>query len=78
MESIPGYGELNLIYESANSLIFRSRKLPENLPVVLKLLKAAGKAISYTPSDVSVAMTLVAQQAAFKALPSKNIFPCCE
>ncbi len=42
---------------------------------LLKLLKAAGKAISYTPSDVSVAMTLVAQQAAFKALPSKNIFP---
>ena len=42
---------------------------------LLKLLKAAGKAISYTPSDVSVAMTLVAQQAAFKALPSINIFP---
>ena len=31
---------------------------------LLKLLKAAGKTISYTPSDVSVAMTLVAQQAA--------------
>ena len=42
---------------------------------VLTLLKAAGKSISYTPSDVSVAMTLVAQQAAFTVLPSEKIFP---
>ncbi len=42
---------------------------------LLKLLKAAGKTISYTPSDVSVAMTLVAQQAALDVLPSGKIFP---
>ena len=42
---------------------------------LLKLLKAADKTISYTPSDVSVAMTLVAQQAALAMLPSEKIFP---
>ena len=42
---------------------------------LLKLLKSAGKTISYTPSDVSVAMTLVAQQAARAVLPSEKIFP---
>ena len=42
---------------------------------LLKLLKSAGKAISYTPSDVSVAMTLVAQQAARAVLPVEKIFP---
>ena len=42
---------------------------------LLKLLKSAGKTISYTPSDVSVAMTLVAQQAALRVLPLEKIFP---
>ncbi len=42
---------------------------------LLKLLKSAGKTISYTPSDVSVAMTLVARQAALAVLPSEKIFP---
>lgn len=41
----------------------------------LKLLKAQKKAISYTPSDVSVAMTLVAQQAARAVLPLEMISP---
>ena len=42
---------------------------------LLKLLKAKGRTISYTPSDVSVAMTLIAQQAARAVLPSEKIFP---
>lgn len=42
---------------------------------LLKLLKTGGKAVSYTPSDVSVAMTLVAQQAAKKAVKEDQIFP---
>lgn len=42
---------------------------------LLKLLKAAGKSISYTPSDVSVAMTLVAQQTALAVLLAEKIFP---
>jgi uncharacterized SAM-dependent methyltransferase len=42
---------------------------------LLKLLKARRKEIFYTPSDVSVAMTLVARQAALKVLPTANIFP---
>ena len=39
MISIPGYRGLDLIYESANSLVFRSRRVNDGLPVVLKLLK---------------------------------------
>ncbi len=42
---------------------------------LLQLLKSAGKEISYTPSDVSVAMTLVAREAALKFLPEKSCFP---
>lgn len=42
---------------------------------LLKLLSAAGKEISYTPSDVSVAMTLVAREAALAVVPEKNCFP---
>ena len=42
---------------------------------LLKLLKAAGKTISYTPSDVSVAMTLVAQQAARAVVSENKCFP---
>ncbi len=42
---------------------------------LLKLLQARGKKISYTPSDVSTAMVLVARQAALKVLPDKNCFP---
>jgi L-histidine N-alpha-methyltransferase len=42
---------------------------------LLKLLQARGKTVSYTPSDVSVAMTLVAQQAARAVLPAEQIFP---
>jgi L-histidine N-alpha-methyltransferase len=42
---------------------------------LLKLLQARGKTVSYTPSDVSVAMTLVAQQTARAVLPTEQIFP---
>ena len=42
---------------------------------LLKQLSARHKKISYTPSDVSTAMVLVARQAARKVLPVKNIFP---
>jgi len=42
---------------------------------LLELLKAGGREIFYTPSDVSVAMVLVARQAALKTLPEKNCFP---
>jgi len=42
---------------------------------LLKLLKASGKKISYTPCDVSVAMTLAARKAALRILPDTNCFP---
>jgi len=42
---------------------------------LLKLLKAGGRKVFYTPCDVSSAMTLVARQAALSALPEKNCFP---
>ena len=42
---------------------------------LLKLLKRAGKKISYTPCDVSAAMVLVARRAAVKVLPAQNCFP---
>jgi L-histidine Nalpha-methyltransferase len=42
---------------------------------LLQLLKKRGRKISYTPSDVSPAMALVAREAALKVLPEKNCFP---
>jgi uncharacterized SAM-dependent methyltransferase len=42
---------------------------------LLKLLKARGRTIFYTPCDVSTAMVLVARRAALKVLPKKNCFP---
>jgi L-histidine Nalpha-methyltransferase len=42
---------------------------------LLKLLKAGGKEIFYTPCDVSTAMVLVARQTALAVLPEKNCFP---
>src|SRR5260221_8887889 len=42
---------------------------------LLKLLKARGKAIFYTPCDVSTAMVLTARQTAITVLPEKNCFP---
>jgi len=42
---------------------------------LLELLQAGGRELFYTPSDVSVAMALVARQAALKILPGKNCFP---
>lgn len=42
---------------------------------LLKLLKARGTTVSYTPSDVSVAMTLVARQAASAVASEERIFP---
>ena len=42
---------------------------------LLELLKKAGKQISYTPSDVSVAMTLVARKTALKVVPPEKCFP---
>jgi uncharacterized SAM-dependent methyltransferase len=42
---------------------------------LLKLLKARGREIFYTPCDVSTAMVLVARQFALAILPEKNCFP---
>jgi len=42
---------------------------------LLKLLKARGKEIFYTPCDVSTAMVLTAQQTALAVVPEKNCFP---
>ena len=42
---------------------------------LIKALRARGKKISYTPCDVSVAMVLVARQAARAWLPAKKCFP---
>jgi L-histidine N-alpha-methyltransferase len=42
---------------------------------LLELLKKSGKQIFYTPSDVSVAMTLVARKTALQIVPEKNCFP---
>lgn len=42
---------------------------------LLKLLKAGGKQIFYTPCDVSTAMVLVAREAAMSVVPEKRCFP---
>lgn len=42
---------------------------------LLWLLKIPGRTVSYTPSDVSVAMTLVAQRVARSVIPAEKIFP---
>lgn len=42
---------------------------------LLQLLRQAGKNVSYTPSDVSVAMTLVARKAALPFLSKESCFP---
>ena len=42
---------------------------------LLKLLQEAGRTVFYTPSDVSTAMVLVAQQAATAVIPAENCFP---
>lgn len=42
---------------------------------LLKLLQARRKIISYTPSDVSVAMTLVARETVRKVVPERKCFP---
>jgi L-histidine N-alpha-methyltransferase len=42
---------------------------------LLKLLKAHGKEIFYTPCDVSSAMVLTARQTALTVLPDKNCLP---
>lgn len=42
---------------------------------LLTLLKARGKNLWYTPSDVSVAMTLVAHEATHKIVGAQNCFP---
>ncbi|MGA3142547.1 MAG: L-histidine N(alpha)-methyltransferase [Verrucomicrobiota bacterium] len=42
---------------------------------LLKLLKARGREIFYTPCDVSAAMVLVARRTALAVLPQKNCFP---
>ena len=42
---------------------------------LLKLLAADNREVFYTPSDVSVAMALVAREVALTILPEKNIFP---
>jgi uncharacterized SAM-dependent methyltransferase len=42
---------------------------------LLKLLKAPGRKVFYTPCDVSAAMVLTARQTALTALPGKNCFP---
>jgi uncharacterized SAM-dependent methyltransferase len=42
---------------------------------LLKLLKARGREVFYTPCDVSAAMVLVARQTALAVVPEKNCFP---
>jgi L-histidine N-alpha-methyltransferase len=42
---------------------------------LLRLLKESGRNISYTPSDVSTAMVLVARQTALTVLPANRCFP---
>src|SRR6202142_4046798 len=42
---------------------------------LLKLLKARGQEVFYTPCDVSAAMVLTARQTALAVLPEKNCFP---
>jgi uncharacterized SAM-dependent methyltransferase len=42
---------------------------------LLKLLKARGKKVFYTPCDVSAAMVLTARQTALTVLPEENCFP---
>jgi uncharacterized SAM-dependent methyltransferase len=42
---------------------------------LLKLLKARGQDIFYTPCDVSTAMVLVARRTARVVVPEKNCFP---
>jgi L-histidine Nalpha-methyltransferase len=42
---------------------------------LLKKLKAAGKEIFYTPSDVAAAMVLAARRTALAVCPEKNCFP---
>lgn len=42
---------------------------------LLELLRSAGRAVSYTPCDVAVAMTLVARQTALTVLPEVSCFP---
>ncbi len=42
---------------------------------LLKLLKARGKDVFYTPCDVSAAMVLTARQTALAVLPGRNCFP---
>jgi L-histidine N-alpha-methyltransferase len=42
---------------------------------LLKLLKARGREVFYTPCDVSTAMVLVARRTALAVLPQKNCFP---
>ncbi len=42
---------------------------------LLRLLRAAGREVSYTPCDVAVAMTLVARQVALVAVPTEKCFP---
>jgi L-histidine Nalpha-methyltransferase len=42
---------------------------------LLKLLRARGKEIFYTPCDVSTAMVLVAREAAMSVISEKNCFP---
>jgi len=42
---------------------------------LLKLLRARGKEIFYTPCDVSAAMTLVARETALSVVPEENCFP---
>jgi L-histidine N-alpha-methyltransferase len=42
---------------------------------LLKLLKARGKEIFYTPCDVSTAMVLVARQTALEIMPEENCLP---
>jgi L-histidine N-alpha-methyltransferase len=42
---------------------------------LLRLMRDSGSAVFYTPSDVSVAMVLVARQSALSVLPETNCFP---
>jgi len=43
---------------------------------LLKLLKARGKAVTYTPCDVSAAMVLTARETVLAVVPEEKCFPC--
>jgi hypothetical protein len=66
MLTFAGVGVTELIYESANSLIYRAFRQPDSLPVVLKVLKE-----NYpTPQELARSRTK------YKITQSLNLIRC--